>query len=119
MCAELGVGVITYSSLASGFLTGKYRRGGALPSSQRAGGVQKQYMNDRGFGILDAVTTVADAHGATPTQVALAWILSRPAITAPIASATTVEQVGELLAAADLTLTTEELAQLDTASAWN
>jgi aryl-alcohol dehydrogenase-like predicted oxidoreductase len=119
MCAELGVGVITYSSLASGFLTGKYRQGGELPSSQRAGGVQKQYMNDRGFGILDAVTAVAEAHSATPTQVALAWILSRPAITAPIASATTVSQVGELLASAELKLAPEELQQLDTASAWN
>ena len=119
LCAELGVGVITYSSLASGFLTGKYRRDSALPSSQRASGVQKQYMNERGFGVLDAVTAVADAHGATPTQVALAWILARPTITAPIASATSAEQVGELLAAADLTLTPEELQRLDRASAWN
>ncbi|CAA9582816.1 MAG: Aldo/keto reductase, SCO4109 family [uncultured Thermomicrobiales bacterium] len=118
MCQELGVGVITYSSLASGFLTGKYRRDGALPSSQRAGGIRDRYMNDRGFGILDAVEGVAKARGATPTQVALAWILARPGMTAPIASATSVEQVGELLGAADLHLSDDDLKALDTASAW-
>jgi aryl-alcohol dehydrogenase-like predicted oxidoreductase len=118
MCQELGVGVITYSSLASGFLTGKYRRDGALPNSQRAGGIQQRYMNDKGFAILDAVEGVAKAHNATPTQIALAWILSRPGMTAPIASATSVEQVNELLGAADITLSADDLKTLDTVSAW-
>jgi aryl-alcohol dehydrogenase-like predicted oxidoreductase len=118
LCQELGVGVITYSSLASGFLTGKYRRDGALPSSQRAGGIQQRYMNDKGFAILDAVESVAKAHNATPTQIALAWILSRPGMTAPIASATSVEQVNELLGAAEITLNADDLTALDTASAW-
>ncbi len=118
LCQELGVGVITYSSLASGFLTGKYRRDGALPNSQRAGGVQQRFMNDRGFAILDAVEGVAKAHNATSTQIALAWILSRPGMTAPIASATSVEQVGELLGAAEITLSADDLTALDTASAW-
>jgi aryl-alcohol dehydrogenase-like predicted oxidoreductase len=118
LCQELGVGVITYSSLASGFLTGKYRRDGALPNSQRAGGVQQRFMNDRGFAILDAVEGVAKAHKATSTQIALAWILSRPGMTAPIASATSVEQVDELLGAAEITLSAGDLTALDTASAW-
>ena len=118
MCREYGVGVITYSSLASGFLTGKYRRDGQLPSSQRAGGIQQRYMNERGFAILDAVEGVAQARGATSTQVALAWILARPGMTAPIASATSVEQVGELLGAANVTLSADDLRVLDTASAW-
>lgn len=118
LCREYGIGVITYSSLASGFLTGKYRRNGALPSSQRAAGIQDRYMNDRGFAILDAVEAVAQAKGATPTQVSLAWILARPGMTAPIASATSVEQVGELLGAANLTLSADDLKSLDTASAW-
>lgn len=118
MCQELGVGVITYSSLASGFLTGKYRRAGALPDSQRAGGVQQRFMTDRGFAILDAVEGVARSHNATPTQIALAWILSRPGMTAPIASATSVEQVNELLGAAEISLSTDDITALDTASAW-
>jgi aryl-alcohol dehydrogenase-like predicted oxidoreductase len=118
MIQEYGIGVITYSSLASGFLTGKYRRDGALPSSQRAGGIQQRYMNDRGFAILDAVEGVAKAHNASPTQIALAWILTRPGMTAPIASATSVEQVNELLGATEIALTDEDIQTLDTASAW-
>lgn len=75
-------------------------------------------MNEKGFAILDAVEHVAREQGAMPGQVALAWILARPAVTAPIASATTVEQTRELLGAADLHLSTEALATLDAASAW-
>jgi aryl-alcohol dehydrogenase-like predicted oxidoreductase len=117
-CRELGLGVMTYSSLASGFLSGKYRAGKDLPSSQRAEGVQKRYMNERGFAILEAMDRVAAVHDATPAQVALAWILARPGITAPIASATTAEQTRELLLAVDLKLEAEELEALDHASAW-
>lgn len=118
LCLDQHVGVITYSSLASGFLTGKYRRGGALPSSARAGGVQREYMNDKGFAVLDAVQAVAERHDATPAQVALAWILARPSITAPIASATTVEQLREIVGAVDLRLSEEAIQTLDCASNW-
>ena len=118
LCLEQGVGVIPYSSLASGFLSGKYRRGGALPSTARAGGVQKTYMNDRGFAILEAVEKVATAAGATPAQVALSWLAHRPGITAPIASATSVEQLRELLGGIELRLDEEATASLDRASAW-
>jgi aryl-alcohol dehydrogenase-like predicted oxidoreductase len=118
LCQEQGIGVITYSSLASGFFSGKYRAGQALPGTPRAQGVQRGYMNEKGFAILDAVEQIAREHGATPGQVALAWILARPAITAPIASATSVEQTRELLGAADLRLNADALAILDAASAW-
>ena len=88
LCLEQEIGVITYSSLGSGFLSGKYRAGRALPATPRAAGVEKQYMNARGFAVLSAVDKVAEAVGATPSQVALAWIVHRPGITAPIVSAT-------------------------------
>ncbi len=113
MCRELGVGVIGYSSLASGFLSGKYRRSGPMPASARAGGVQQRYMHERGFAVLDALLGVAEARGATPTQVALAWLLAQPAVTSPIASATSPAQTAELLGAAELRLSPEELAALE------
>ncbi|MGH2363620.1 MAG: aldo/keto reductase [Chloroflexota bacterium] len=117
-CQEQGLGVITYYGLASGFLSGKYRKGAPLPKSGRAAAVERGYMNDRGFAILDQVERAALAHSATPAQVALAWVLARPSITAPIASATTPEQVRDLLGAAEVTLSAESLAALDAASTW-
>jgi aryl-alcohol dehydrogenase-like predicted oxidoreductase len=118
LCLEQSVGVIPYSSLGSGFLSGKYRRGGALPSTARAGSVQKTYMTDRGFAVLEAIDEVAAAAGATPAQVALAWLAQRPGITAPIASATSVEQLRELIGGVELRLGDEATAALDKASAW-
>jgi len=118
LCLEQGVGVIPYSSLASGFLSGKYRRGGALPATARAAGVQKAYMTDRGFAVLAAVEKVAAGASATPAQVALAWLAHRPGITAPIASATSVAQLKEIVAGVDLVLDAEARATLDQASAW-
>jgi aryl-alcohol dehydrogenase-like predicted oxidoreductase len=118
LCREQEIGVITYSSLASGFLSGKYRLGRDLPVTARAGGVQKTYMHDRGFAILAAVDEAAKKHGVTPAQVALAWIVHRPGITAPIASATSVAQLREILAAVELHLDEETTAALDRTSAW-
>jgi aryl-alcohol dehydrogenase-like predicted oxidoreductase len=118
LCLEQGVGVIPYSSLASGFLSGKYQRGGDLPSTARAAGVQKTYMNERGFAVLAAVEKVAAGVGATPAQVALSWLAHRPGITAPIASATSVAQLEELAGAVELKLDAEATATLDQASAW-
>ena len=118
LCLEQGVGVIPYSSLGSGFLSGKYRRGADLPSTARAGGVQKGYMTDRGFTVLEAIDKVAVAVNATPAQVALSWLAHRPGITAPIASATTVEQLRELIGGIELRLDQEATAALDKASAW-
>jgi aryl-alcohol dehydrogenase-like predicted oxidoreductase len=115
LCLEQGVGVIPYSSLASGFLTGKYRRGGDLPATARAPGVQKAYMTDRGFAVLAAVDKVAAGLGATPAQVALSWLAHRPGITAPIASATSVTQLKELIGGVELVLDAEARGALDQA----
>ena len=118
LCLEQSIGVIPYSSLGSGFLSGKYHRGRDLPKTARAGNVQKTYMTDRGFTVLEAVEKVAAAAGATPAQVALSWLAHRPGITAPIASATSVTQLKELLGGIELQLDTEARATLDRASAW-
>jgi aryl-alcohol dehydrogenase-like predicted oxidoreductase len=118
LCLEQNIGVIPYSSLASGFLSGKYRRGGALPTTARAAGVQKTYMTDRGFAVLGAVEKVAAGVGATRAQVALSWLVHRPGITAPIASATSVAQLKELVSGIDLKLDAEATKTLDEASAW-
>jgi aryl-alcohol dehydrogenase-like predicted oxidoreductase len=118
LCIEQGVGVIPYSSLGSGFLSGKYRRGGELPATARAGSVKKAYMTDRGFAVLEAVEKVAAQAGATPAQVALSWLAHRPGITAPIASATSVAQLKELVGGIELTLDGEARSALDRASSW-
>jgi aryl-alcohol dehydrogenase-like predicted oxidoreductase len=118
LCQQEGVGVITYSSLGSGFFSGKYRPGQPLPTTPRAAGVERDYCNERGWAILDAVERVASDQGATVAQVALAWIVQRPGITAPIASATSPEQVRELVGCVDLKLDADAVAALDAASAW-
>jgi aryl-alcohol dehydrogenase-like predicted oxidoreductase len=118
LCLEQNIGVIPYSSLASGFLSGKYRAGETLPATARATNVQKIYMNPRGFAVLAAVEKVASKVGATPAQVALSWMVHRPGITAPIASATSVAQLEEILAAIELKLSEDATAELDGASAW-
>jgi aryl-alcohol dehydrogenase-like predicted oxidoreductase len=118
LCLEQGLGVIPYFSLAAGFLSGKYKRDGDLPKTARAAGVQKTYMNDRGFAVLGAVEKVAEAVGATPVRVALSWIAHRPGMTAPIASATSVAQLREIVGGIELRLDAESTATLDQASTW-
>jgi aryl-alcohol dehydrogenase-like predicted oxidoreductase len=118
LCLAEGIGVIPYSSLGSGFLSGKYRRGAELPKTARAANVQKTYMTERGFAVLEAIDKVAAGAGATPAQVALSWLAHRPGITAPIASATSPAQLSELLGGIDLRLDDESRAALDHASAW-
>lgn len=113
LCAREHLGVAAYFTLARGFLTGKYRRGEPLPSSPRAAGVASTYFTDRGDAALGAVEEVAAAHGATPAQVALAWVMAQPGVTAAIASATTVDQARELAGAMDLRLDPSEVARLD------
>ena len=116
LCRAEEIGVIGYFSLAAGFLTGKYRSSDAAAGRAREERVAP-YLNPRGFALLDVLDDVARAHDASPAQVALAWIMARPGITAPIASATSVAQLDDLLGAARLTLPTEAIARLDTASA--
>ena len=114
---RLAIGVIPYYGLASGFLTGKYRTESDLAQSPRGATIKQRYMNDRGMRILDALDKVAKAKKAKCSQVALAWLMSRPTITAPIASATSIAQLRELMAAADLSLDAASLSLLDAASA--
>ncbi len=114
---EEGIGVIPYSPLAAGFLTGKYRRD-HVPDSQRAASVQRRYLNDRGFGILDSLDSVGRRHSASVAQVSLAWLLQQPGITSPIIGANSVDQLLELLQAPAVTLSSEDMEELDTASAW-
>jgi aryl-alcohol dehydrogenase-like predicted oxidoreductase len=112
ICVNQGQGVIAYYALAAGFLTGKYRSKEDLAGSARSR-VVCEYLNPRGFEVLNAIDLVAARHGATPAQVALAWLMARPSVTAPIASATSVEQLSELLKSAELTLAPEDFAVLD------
>lgn len=112
LCAKEGLGVIPYFALASGFLTGKYRSEADLGKSARGGGMKKNF-NERGLGILAALDKVSKAHGATQAQVALAWLMARPSVTAPIASATRVEQLKELAPAAELKLTADDMKALN------
>jgi aryl-alcohol dehydrogenase-like predicted oxidoreductase len=115
LCRAEGLGVIPYYSLGAGFLTGKYRSEADLQDRARGAKV-KNYLNDRGFRILAALDAVAARTGSTPGQVAIAWLLARPGITAPIASATSVEQLADLLAATTLTLDSDAVRTLDAAS---
>jgi aryl-alcohol dehydrogenase-like predicted oxidoreductase len=117
LCEAEGVGVIPYSPLAGGFLTGKYQRNSA-PVSARADGIQKRYGNERGYAIVDRLTTVAQSRGLTPAQAALIWLLTQPVITAPIVGANSVEQLRESLGAAGVRLSEEEMAALNEVSAW-
>lgn len=110
-----GLGVITYYGLASGFLSGKYRSREDLSKSPRGGGVAR-YLDERGLRILAALDDVSGAHSAQPAEVALAWLMQREGVTAPIASATSVEQLASLVRAADLQLLPDDVANLDAAS---
>lgn len=115
LCLAEDIGVISYFSLASGFLSGKYRSEADVEGKARAGFVQ-QYINPRGFGVVDVLTEQAARLDATPAQVALAWLIARPSVTAPIASATSAAQLDDLVKAAQLTLDAEAVAALDAAS---
>ena len=116
LCRAENVGVIPYYSLASGFLTGKYRREADLTKSPR-GAKAKNYLNDRGRRILAALDEISAKYKITPGKAAIAWLRARPSITAPIASATNVEQLHDLVEAAKLELDVEAIRKLDAASA--
>jgi aryl-alcohol dehydrogenase-like predicted oxidoreductase len=115
-CQQNEIGVIGYFSLASGFLTGKYRSEKDLSDRIRAGMV-KGYLNPRGYRILEALDEVAKNYQATPAQIALAWLLARPSVTAPIVSATSVKQLNEIVKAADIKLAPAAIERLNQASA--
>ena len=114
---EQSIGVISYYALASGFLTGKYRNAEDLGKSATRAGAVGKYLNGHGLRVLAALDDVARRHAATPAQIALAWLMARSGITAPIASATSVAQVEDLVGAVKLTLSSEDVVRLDQASA--
>jgi aryl-alcohol dehydrogenase-like predicted oxidoreductase len=116
LCRREGLGVINYFGLASGFLTGKYRSEADASKSPRGANIVKKYLNERGRRVLDALDSAAAQLKATPAQVALAWQIARPGLTAPIASATSVAQWRELTGAARLPLDARTIAAIDAAS---
>jgi aryl-alcohol dehydrogenase-like predicted oxidoreductase len=115
VCVQHGLGVIPYFSLASGFLTGKYRSEADLAKSQRGPGVKK-YLNARGFRILSALDQVGQKYHSSPARVALAWLVARPSVTAAIASATNVDQLNDLAEGVKLELDKASIALLNEAS---
>ena len=117
VCRTFGIGIIPYSPLAGGFLTGKYSRE-RQTDSVRAKSVRQRYFNDAGWKALEAVRSVAGELGATPTAISLAWLLAQPGMTAPIIGANTVEQLQASLASLEVKLTAEQLERLESASAW-
>jgi aryl-alcohol dehydrogenase-like predicted oxidoreductase len=117
LCLQQQIGVVSYFALASGFLTGKYRTPADAAKSARGKGIVETFLNERGFKILAALDDVARRYGASAATVALASQIARPSITAPIASATTVNQLRELVAATELNLDQAALEQLNAASA--
>ncbi|MDW5441713.1 aldo/keto reductase [Polaromonas sp. SM01] len=117
LCLKHGVGVINFYTLAAGFLTGKYRTAADAGKSARGAGSTAKYLNARGLRILAALDQVAARYNTTPTQIAIAWLMAQAAVTAPIASVTSLAQMAELVAATRLTLDAEAMATLNQASA--
>lgn len=117
LCLTEQIGVITYFSLAKGFLSGKYRSEADLGKSPRGERGVRPYLTERGFRILKALDMVAAAKGAKPAEIAIAWLMHKKAVTAPIASATTLDQMESLVRSATVTLSAEDMAALDAAGA--
>jgi aryl-alcohol dehydrogenase-like predicted oxidoreductase len=116
VCQEMGIGVIPYSPLQGGFLTGKYRRN-VVPESVRAEGLKK-FFTEQNFTLIDLLEERGKHYPATVTQMVLAWLLRRPSITSPIIGANSVEQLQEILGSLDITLSTEDYQAIDSASDW-
>ena len=117
VCENYGVGVIPYSPLAGGFLTGKYDKD-KVPESARAEGAKRKYFNEKGWRVLDAVREVAEEAETVPSAIALGWLLSQPVITSPIIGANSVEQLKDSLATVALSLNEEQVEKLNEASEW-
>lgn len=118
LCLDQGIGVIPYSPLAGGFLTGKYRRDSALPGSDRAGGIRERYMNERGFAAVDKLEEIGRAHEATVAQTAIAWVLANPAVSSAIIGANSLEQLRDTVNGAEVKLSATEKEALDRVTAW-
>jgi aryl-alcohol dehydrogenase-like predicted oxidoreductase len=118
VCHTYGIGVIPYSPLAGGFLTGKYRQDQEVPDSARMNGVKSRYFNQQGWSILEAVDTVAKENDKSISQISLAWLLTESIITSPIIGPRSMEQLDDNLGASGLRLTSDEKKLLDEASEW-
>ena len=118
VCETYGIGVLPYSPLSGGFLTGKYEQNQDLPDSARAKGIADSRFTPKNWQILEALKAIANEHNAHIAQVSLAWLLSKPYMTAPIVGANSVAQLEQLMPAANLTLTSNELARLNEMSSW-
>lgn len=116
LCQDQQIGVIPYSPLGGGFLTGKYRRDSDLPASDRASGIRQRYMNERGFAIVDKLAEIGQAYDATIAQTAIAWALANPVVTSAIIGANSLEQLRETVKGAEITLSPAEKTALDEAS---
>lgn len=119
LCLDQEIGVIPYSPLAGGFLTGKYRHGADLPDSARAEGVRNRYMNEWGFAAIDKLEEIGQKHEATVAQTAIAWILANPAVSSAIIGANSLTQLRDTFRGADVGLTVEEKEMLDDITAWS
>lgn len=117
ICLDNHIGVINYYSLAAGFLTGKYRNESDTTKSVRGEGIKK-YLNERGFKILEALDKIAEEYNSSPASIAIAWLIARPSVTAPIASATSLEQLNSIIRATQIKLSETSIQILDAASAW-
>jgi aryl-alcohol dehydrogenase-like predicted oxidoreductase len=118
LCEDQNIGVIPYSPLAGGFLTGKYRRDSDLPDSARAKGVQDRYMNEKGCAAIDKLEEIGSNHDATIAQTAVAWLLANPVVSSAIIGANTITQLTDTMKGADVKLTVNEKAALDVVTAW-
>jgi aryl-alcohol dehydrogenase-like predicted oxidoreductase len=119
LCLDQEIGVIPYSPLAGGFLSGKYRRESALPKSDRAGGIRERYMNEWGFSVIDILEEIGNQQGMTPAQTAIAWILANPTVTSAIIGANTLDQLHDTIKGAEFSLNGEEKIALDKITAWD
>jgi aryl-alcohol dehydrogenase-like predicted oxidoreductase len=118
LCLDQGIGVIPYSPLGGGFLTGKYRRNEPLPESARLPGVKSRHFNDRGFAAVEKLEEVGREKEATPAQVAIAWVLANTAVTSAIIGANSISQLEETTKGAAIGLSDAEKAALDEITAW-
>lgn len=119
LCLDQGIGVIPYSPLAGGFLTGKYRRDSELPQSDRAEGIRTRYMNEPGFAAVDELERVGQEKGATIAQTAISWVLTNPAVSSAIIGANSKSQLRDTIKGAEIRLTSQEKESLDAITTWD
>ena len=119
LCLDQQIGVIPYSPLAAGFLTGKYKRDGELPNSARVEGIKKRYFNDDSFAALERMEEIGRSYGATISQMAIGWILANPSVDSAIIGANSIDQLNETAAGADIQITVDDKNTLDDLTAWN